>query len=386
MSVTNIKSVRNTAKRADYLLHGHGHAHDDRSAVMYSDMGTVDAFVRRANDLAVQHGRQVQAFSIVQSFAPSELDVADPLDQQICNGLGVALASEMFPNSDICVVTHTDGKGGCLHNHILVANNDNTTGRGVGQGTRHRDVSRINDAVMRDYGMSVVNEPQQSQGDTYWQDKGQSKSYDADLQTTIKTAIAAANPIDFDGYVRALADVGVSVVAKDVAVTDRSGTERVSRGLTYEREVTDPSTGRTRRRRRKASLLGRGYTRDGVDDLCEANAKAASLATQRERERQATANRIQRLQAGRERSREPLPLPHFPATPSTQSAATNPVTVPVQPSLAEGSSVPRAGTPVKEVAHGSDGGQEVSAYERALADAEDGDEDTIATDDGINLL
>src|SRR5699024_8378901 len=82
--------------------------------------------------------------------------VDNELDQEIVTELGRQLAKKMHPNSDCLVVTHTDGEGGAIHNHILVLNHDNSTGKALTKYRRPVEVERANDEVMRENDCRVL--------------------------------------------------------------------------------------------------------------------------------------------------------------------------------------------------------------------------------------
>ncbi len=61
-----------------------------------------------------------QIIRIVQSFSKKELDPDNPADILKANEIGQAMVDEYFPDRQAVVCTQKDGKGGCIHNHILI--------------------------------------------------------------------------------------------------------------------------------------------------------------------------------------------------------------------------------------------------------------------------
>ncbi|MDK9661424.1 relaxase/mobilization nuclease domain-containing protein [Propionibacterium freudenreichii] len=156
----------------------------ERAAAMACDTpGGPAAFAARARAVAERHGREVEALHYRQSFALEELSPTDPDDIQRANDLGYELAHRMHPDADAVVVTHvdgrgSDGRGGKVHNHIIVANHHNASGKALTDyrsfldrpdkgrtvtgmdGQAHRvhqhGIQSANDALMVEHGMSVV--------------------------------------------------------------------------------------------------------------------------------------------------------------------------------------------------------------------------------------
>jgi hypothetical protein len=108
--------------------------------------------------------REVEVLHYRQSFSDEEFDPKNPEHVQRVNDLGYLFAKKMHPNSDVLVVTHIDGRGGKAHNHIIVINHDNVTGKALSQyRTFHdrksgdqRGVQSANDELMLEHGLSVV--------------------------------------------------------------------------------------------------------------------------------------------------------------------------------------------------------------------------------------
>ena len=128
MSTTHYSPSRSAAATETYVRG----VNDDRGAAITCDvLGGPGAFSRRARALAEVNRREVEVLHYRQSFSSEEFDPANPLDVQRVTDLGYLLAKRMHPHADALVVTHLDGKGGQPHNHILVINHDNETGKAL---------------------------------------------------------------------------------------------------------------------------------------------------------------------------------------------------------------------------------------------------------------
>ena len=122
------------------------------------------AFSARARALTQNTKREVEELHYRQSFSDEEFDPKNPEHVQRVNDLGYRLAKRMHPSADALVVTHTDGRGGKAHNHVLVINHDNETGKALldyrtfhdRKAGNQRGVQSTNDELMREHGLSVV--------------------------------------------------------------------------------------------------------------------------------------------------------------------------------------------------------------------------------------
>ncbi|MDN6401266.1 MAG: relaxase/mobilization nuclease domain-containing protein [Brachybacterium sp.] len=105
---------------------------DERGVAVTCDVpGGPGAFSARARALTQNTKRDIEALHYRQSFSDEEFDPKNPEDVQRVNDLGYLLATKMHPDSDCLVVTHTDGRGGKAHNHILVINHNSRTGKAL---------------------------------------------------------------------------------------------------------------------------------------------------------------------------------------------------------------------------------------------------------------
>ena len=290
MSTTNIRKIASTRQAIDYQLYGskytdayrnnrrHG---TDRVAALSMDAESTDEFIDRSQALAEAHGRKVEALSLIQSFEKSEMNPDDPEDVQRVNMLGYALAKRMYPDSDVHVVTHIDGRGGHPHNHIVVINHDNLSGRAIKSNTLHWQVARHNDQLMRENALGIPKGRGKSTGKTlnapdqarYWElerDAASTTEFERQLGDTVQEVLDDPAVVDVDKFTAALADRGIEVVEKSYKIkasADGSAPEHDSIGWTY--KMLDETGAKSRMRRRKASSLSDDLTRDGVERTLE---------------------------------------------------------------------------------------------------------------------
>ena len=63
----------------------------------------------------------IQIIRVIQSFSKKEFDPNNPADLQKANELGQELVDTYYPDRQALVCTQIDGKGGYVHNHILIS-------------------------------------------------------------------------------------------------------------------------------------------------------------------------------------------------------------------------------------------------------------------------
>lgn len=161
MSTTHY-SPSNSAADTERYVRGKD---DTRGVAITCDVpGGPGTFAARARALTQNTRREVEVLHYRQSFSDEEFDPKNPDHVQRVNDLGYLLAKKMHPNADALVVTHVDGRGEKAHNHILVINHDNSTGKALADyRTFHnrkaggqRGVQSVNDELMVEHRLSVV--------------------------------------------------------------------------------------------------------------------------------------------------------------------------------------------------------------------------------------
>ena len=369
MSVTKVRATKSVAASIDYLTHGTGkdrqrhHAEDtNRISNMYCDLGVGGGALREMKAKAEwiineNPTREVQGQAYIQSFAADEFDVNDPVDLAVVTDLGRQLAKKMHPNSDCLVVTHTDGEGGCAHNHILVLNHDNATGKALTEYRRPVEVERANDQVMRENDCRVLptreerikqrqekklGVKQPDPGSLYWDNLRQiqagSKPFNDRLYAQVKAAFKDPKATDVASFDDALAARGVT----------RETTVRGGKVATVYK-MPDDQHPKQRIRRAKASNLARGFTSEHLPTMFKAKAKMvakkeaerqAEEAKQREAEEQAARaaaaeeKRAQQAEQAAAAAQAQRAAETRPSTEQTNEQAAQPASVEAPPSLA----------------------------------------------------
>lgn len=368
MSVTKVRATKSVAASIDYLTHGTGkdrqrHQAEDTNRIsnMYCDLGVGGRALREMKTKAEwiineNPTREVQGQAYIQSFAADEFNVNDPVDLAVVTDLGRQLAKKMHPNSDCLVVTHTDGEGGCAHNHILVLNHNDVTGKALTEYRRPVEVERANDQVMRENDCRVlasreerIKQRQEKKlgvrqpdpGSLYWDNLRQiqagSKPFNDRLYAQVKAAFKDPKATDVASFDDALAARGVT----------RETTVRGGKVATVYK-MPDDQHPKQRIRRAKASNLARGFTSEHLPTMFKAKAKMvakkqaerqAEEAKQREAEEQAARaaaaeeKRAQQEEQAAAAAQAQRAAETRPSTEQTNEQATQPAPVEAPPSL-----------------------------------------------------
>lgn len=160
MSVTNTRprsSIRDWMKYVTHEKQGNSYEKYDRVFYYHSDYGDKKSTVESIEALLSDTRRKNHGASIIQSFSADELSRDKKWDVFTAHSAGSELAHRLAPSSPAVVVTHVDGDSGCIHNHIFVANHDLKTGKALrGAAWYGKALQKVNDEVMRDYGLQVT--------------------------------------------------------------------------------------------------------------------------------------------------------------------------------------------------------------------------------------
>lgn len=157
----------------------------------------------------------IMAFHGYQSFAPGECT------PQMAHEIGVRLAEELWGNRfQVLVATHLD-KAHHLHNHFVVNSVSFADGKRYHRTKRdYRDMRNVSDKLCLEYGLSVIEHPDQGKGEHYaqWQaEKAGKPTYHSMVREDVDSAIRKARTEK--QFVYYLKEMGYSVkIGKDITV------------------------------------------------------------------------------------------------------------------------------------------------------------------------
>ena len=99
---------------------------------------------------------KILAHHLVQSFA-----VNDKLTPELANKIGRELIHKCFPDMQVVMTTHIDGK--CLHNHFIINSVSPIDGHKFLDNMKTvRMIRRVSDELCYKYGLNVIENPQQT--------------------------------------------------------------------------------------------------------------------------------------------------------------------------------------------------------------------------------
>ena len=156
MPYTTVSRVENGRSLLEYILQEKGHNGNAVRNMMKSsiamndneDYGTqMDRYWRRARS-----NHKVQIIHIIQSFSPKEFSRDNPDDVLKVNMIGQDFVSEHYKDRQALICTQADGKGKCLHNHILINDVSMINSKGCdNEEYHHKNVSEWSDKIVANY-------------------------------------------------------------------------------------------------------------------------------------------------------------------------------------------------------------------------------------------
>lgn len=236
MAVTNVHPIRSTLSKAiEYItnpdktekgvyINSYGCSTDSEKAA--EEFLTIRSFGSRKGNILAQH--------IYQSFYGKEVTPEQAIK------IGEELAEKFLKGKfQYIIATHIDKDN--IHNHIIFNNIsfedfksfEYTENRG---GKSWENLRNASDELCREYGISVIENPQNNKGKCYyeWQQDSQGKSWKSKLRFAIDETIMQSSSFeDFLDKIRAKNIECVYTPDKVVKIKFRmEGQERFSRGRT----------------------------------------------------------------------------------------------------------------------------------------------------------
>lgn len=210
MSIVNIRTTTSMHGALSYQ------EKNDRAVYETASCEPLDFYETAMSMLSDNKRRKIEALTIVQSFSPNELDYQNPDDVLRAHQAGVALCEILHKKYHVMfnVSTHVDSKGHNVHNHITVANVDLETGKALqGEIKLFENLTRINDALMRDLELEICNQP----ADGY--------DFKTDLENRLNEAINASQTYD---------DFVIEATKRGIAIKDSKANGQPLKHITYD--------------------------------------------------------------------------------------------------------------------------------------------------------
>ena len=156
MPYTKVSRVENGRSLLEYILQEKGHNGNAVRNMMKSSIAMndnedydtqMDRYWRRARS-----NHKVQIIHIIQSFSPKEFSRDNPDDVLKVNMIGQDFVSEHYKDRQALICTQADGKGKCLHNHILINDVSMINSKGCdNEEYHHKNVSEWSDKIVANY-------------------------------------------------------------------------------------------------------------------------------------------------------------------------------------------------------------------------------------------
>ena len=195
-----------------------------------------------------------QAFHLIQSFAPGEVDF------DTAHQVGIELADKLLENKySYVIATHID-KEHC-HNHIIFCAVDNVEHKKYNDCKRtYRQIWNLSDELCREHGLSVIIASKQKGKTHYeWQMAEAGISWKAQMKSDINNAICEAH--SYEDFISRMQTKGYEVKGETFG----------DNALKY---LSFSASGQTRFTRVSEKNFGVGYTKESIRERIEKHVKA----------------------------------------------------------------------------------------------------------------
>lgn len=302
MSIVNVGRTSSAWTSTRYIFFGSGPEATEnmrtgtvRAPLFMSDLASDPADILRATGALAcglrAQGRSVEAYTLIHAFSPTELDINNPEHRELALSLAYQLAEEAYPGALKTVAVHVDSKGGHLHTHTVVINDQE--GKCIRDNRLHAQVARLNDDLMTRHGLEVASRARdrESEATMYARDRiaeGKGTQADEEAITSEQTLKGLLREVRDSPDTQSLEDYEEGLLSRGVTVRKTKDKKRI---ISY--QMGDF--------KRRASKLGTDYETKGVSELiAQRVAQQASEALRRAEEaRQAQEAEERRLEAER---------------------------------------------------------------------------------------
>ncbi len=185
-----------------------------------------------------------QAFHLIQSFAPGEVDF------DMAHQIGIELADKLLENKYSYVIATHINKEHC-HNHIIFCAVDNVEHKKYNDCKRtYRQIRNLSDGLCREHGLSVII-PSVQKGKTHyeWQEQKKGQSWKAQMKSDMDDAIRKA--YSFDDFICRMRSKGYAVKGETFG----------DNALKY---LSFSVSGQNRFTRVSVKNFGEGYTKESI--------------------------------------------------------------------------------------------------------------------------
>lgn len=204
-----------------------------------------------------------QAFHLIQSFAPGEVDF------HTAHQVGIELADKLLENKySYVIATHIDHDH--YHNHIIFCAVDNVEHKKYNDCKRtYRHIRNLSDELCRERGLSVII-PSGQKGKTHyeWQEQKKGQSWKAQMKSDIDACICEAHSYE---------DFICQMKSKGYAVKGETFGDNALKYLSFS------ASGQNRFTRISEKNFGVGYTKEAIRERIEKRVKTQGYSSGRKK-------------------------------------------------------------------------------------------------------
>lgn len=158
----------------------------------------------------------IQIIRVIQSFSKKEFDPDNPADLQKANELGQELVDIYYPDRQALVCTQIDGKGGYVHNHILISDVSLKDNKGCTNEQYHyMTIRKWTDEIASRYTVLDYGE-KSNDGKTHYEKKLEEKglfSYKEEIKKRVTEAMRIS--VSEEDFLKKLTENGVDTIKKN---------------------------------------------------------------------------------------------------------------------------------------------------------------------------
>ncbi|MBE6837909.1 MAG: hypothetical protein E7509_07985 [Ruminococcus sp.] len=158
---------------------------------------------------------KTQIIRIIQSFSKKEFDPNNPADIQKANELGQEFVDTYYPDRQALVCTQIDGKGGFVHNHILISDVSLKDNKGCTNEQYHyKTIRKWSDEIVSHYTVLDYGE-KSNDGKTHYEKKLEEQglfSYKEEIRKRVTEVMK--NSVSEEDFLKKLTENGVDTIKK----------------------------------------------------------------------------------------------------------------------------------------------------------------------------
>lgn len=294
MAITTITSTKNGKGSIDYVLKGRTEDKKNPAERTLSMRGHNLDPTRAAEQMSAvwrnfrkDDGKTIQTYRIIQSFRETDFDKDNYLDIEKANEIGLALAEKLYPTRQALIVTQADGRGGKVHNHIIVNSVDPITGKSMrgAETSWEKTISKANDEVLQAHNIKTIQHDKlrnlvYTKAEEMLIDSKKTVAWKDIIRDAVEDSISDENVTSIDDLKEKLKDdYDIELKLRGKTIT-YSGTFNTSK---------DEENPKFVERKVRATKLGNNYTLEGL--------KHGLRTYEEQRERTSKLSTIERIEA-----------------------------------------------------------------------------------------